>query len=962
MRWIGRLCGPTIVLAARTRAKAFASALECFGRCILVLVLGLSVSPIAVAENQYGSDRAGVLQEIQDLSIQVANLEMDPSGGVARIENIIPKLERLLELETPLEAFHENVVQIHQDLGMLYWNRLTGDRPQNQERGLAHLQLANQCHLASPSTSFDERRKRVDDCLSLAALYTFRIAGDRDSNLQHAMAAVQVAEGVTPTPAAGVYEWADIQVMKADIVLAPDWSFDQQTLTQITDDLVKVTRLLPGDADAQERLARLYVLDGARPVRDRVELSIKALERAKDLQGPSMALANGALLAKWWKINLDLARAYAIRIDGDPHLNLETSLQYYSTAVDTFGRLQEPGTFGSGVSTDEDPAQLGTFPGQIARFAQDALSSSVNLQPISIPRPQQAALVLVERGTLILRSKEANAPERADEDFAQALSLLGKVGYTRERISVLKGHAAAAAAQGHWSVVMSAAREAEGLGRSLIGDGFDARETAQISQELSGIAALGAYAAWEVSDWESAWSFIAWGRARSLQLALRQDTLQLPDEARSQLQLVKSNLATLARREVFATGGERENLLTDMERLRERASQIVATARPTATEPIVDKLVRATADGAILVAPVSTEQGGVVLACALIDGHIRFFSIASESLETARVSSYAQRWLEEYQSAISATDGSTKWKNLLTLAAQFQNDAFGVPLTDLLKQAEIHDGGRVKILNSGVLSLFPLILTPINGAPLGARYVVSDVTTLDARGVRSGPRAGTNAAIVANPAGDLPFARIEGEIVASFLGGEVADGGVSFTQELQNASVWHFATHGYYNWASPLDSGLLLAAGARLTLRDIAAMNVAAKLNLIFLSACESGIVLDRRNPDEFIGLPTAFISLGAAHVVGSLWPVEDRSTTLLVMRFYQGLREEGLDPPEALQRAQNWLAGATGIDLAAFVSSQKLKGRLPAHDAASLLAGIVVGSERPFADPYFWGAFVVYQ
>jgi CHAT domain-containing protein len=59
------------------------------------------------------------------------------------------------------------------------------------------------------------------------------------------------------------------------------------------------------------------------------------------------------------------------------------------------------------------------------------------------------------------------------------------------------------------------------------------------------------------------------------------------------------------------------------------------------------------------------------------------------------------------------------------------------------------------------------------------------------------------------------------------------------------------------------------------------------------LSACSTG--LPRQHPaNEFIGLPTAFLIAGAKNVVGSLWPVDDAATCLLMREFYSALVQNG--------------------------------------------------------------------
>ena len=56
-------------------------------------------------------------------------------------------------------------------------------------------------------------------------------------------------------------------------------------------------------------------------------------------------------------------------------------------------------------------------------------------------------------------------------------------------------------------------------------------------------------------------------------------------------------------------------------------------------------------------------------------------------------------------------------------------------------------------------------------------------------------------------------------------------------------------------------------------------------------------------SPDEFIGLPATFISLGAAGVLGTLWPVSDAATALLIGKFYELHIENGAESAYGLAR-----------------------------------------------------------
>src|SRR5262245_7492397 len=66
------------------------------------------------------------------------------------------------------------------------------------------------------------------------------------------------------------------------------------------------------------------------------------------------------------------------------------------------------------------------------------------------------------------------------------------------------------------------------------------------------------------------------------------------------------------------------------------------------------------------------------------------------------------------------------------------------------------------------------------------------------------------------------------------------------------------------------------------------------------------------RLSSEFIGLPSAFLQIGAAGVIGTLWSVDDVSTALLMMRFYELHLAGRLEPAAALRSAQFWLRDRT--------------------------------------------------
>lgn len=153
--------------------------------------------------------------------------------------------------------------------------------------------------------------------------------------------------------------------------------------------------------------------------------------------------------------------------------------------------------------------------------------------------------------------------------------------------------------------------------------------------------------------------------------------------------------------------------------------------------------------------------------------------------------------------------------------------------------------------------------------------------------------------------------------------------------ELVKADVAHLACHGFAHLATPLESGLLLADGEVLRLRDL--LNLRTHLRLAVLSACETSVP-GTELPDEVVSLPTGLLQAGVGGVVASLWAVPDLSTTLLMGQFYRGWRREGLAPPEALRCAQLWLRDTSNAEKSHTLESAIDDGWLPEETVDPLL------------------------
>lgn len=160
-----------------------------------------------------------------------------------------------------------------------------------------------------------------------------------------------------------------------------------------------------------------------------------------------------------------------------------------------------------------------------------------------------------------------------------------------------------------------------------------------------------------------------------------------------------------------------------------------------------------------------------------------------------------------------------------------------------------------------------------------------------------------------NPAYDLPGAQLESEKLAArfklsqlLLRKQASK--TAFQALAGEASFIHVASHGQFNAAKPLQSGLILSPDThndgRLSVSDLYQLQLDAEL--VTLSACETGLGAVS-NGDDVVGLTRGFLYAGASTVIASLWQVDDDATAFLMLRMYEHIENGGRR--NALQRAQ---------------------------------------------------------
>jgi CHAT domain-containing protein len=281
---------------------------------------------------------------------------------------------------------------------------------------------------------------------------------------------------------------------------------------------------------------------------------------------------------------------------------------------------------------------------------------------------------------------------------------------------------------------------------------------------------------------------------------------------------------------------------------------------------------------------------------------------------------------------------------------------------------------RVTLIPTGLLGFLPLhaAWTPDPSTPTGRRYALDELLISyapNARALhlaerRSEQITADGVLVVKDPrpvsAPPLIYADNEVQaVIAAFprtlnLQGTQATR-IGVLAALDEYPVLHFACLGAANLAEPLESGLLMANDEVLMLRDFLDQRL-PKTRLAVLSASQTALP-GLELPDELIGLPAGLLQAGVAGVISALWSVPDLGTMLLMARFYELWRRQGLDPAEALRQAQRWMRDTPNADK---------RDHFP--DVSALADASVPSRARTFweearshAHPYHWAAFTYF-
>jgi CHAT domain-containing protein/Flp pilus assembly protein TadD len=171
---------------------------------------------------------------------------------------------------------------------------------------------------------------------------------------------------------------------------------------------------------------------------------------------------------------------------------------------------------------------------------------------------------------------------------------------------------------------------------------------------------------------------------------------------------------------------------------------------------------------------------------------------------------------------------------------------------------------------------------------------------------------------------------------------------------LKGYQVLHIATHGKAVVGRPEDSFIVAGNGHHINYEQIQTLKDSGlgKIHLVVLSACETAVGDRASDGMEIAGLSQAFLGINAAKsVLASLWSVNDDSTALSMMQFYQHLAQRNITKAEALQQVQidfitNQFSTTNAKEILSRAGARRhIEGQLPIDS---------------YAHPYFWAPFIL--
>ncbi len=181
---------------------------------------------------------------------------------------------------------------------------------------------------------------------------------------------------------------------------------------------------------------------------------------------------------------------------------------------------------------------------------------------------------------------------------------------------------------------------------------------------------------------------------------------------------------------------------------------------------------------------------------------------------------------------------------------------------------------------------------------------------------------------------------------------------------LKDYNIFHFMGQVIDNYNQPYTSELVLANQAKVTLAELD-INQLANYKLLTFCNIETASATSQTITTEYTGLATSLLNLGIPHIVTNLWNVESPASTLVIIGFYQRIKQNK-SPAIALAETILWLKELTVSELTRWY--QQLLEQIPSeglriktHLASELYRTSQMAPEtKIYHHPYYWAGFKI--
>ncbi|MEO1375855.1 MAG: CHAT domain-containing protein [Cyanobacteria bacterium J06635_10] len=259
--------------------------------------------------------------------------------------------------------------------------------------------------------------------------------------------------------------------------------------------------------------------------------------------------------------------------------------------------------------------------------------------------------------------------------------------------------------------------------------------------------------------------------------------------------------------------------------------------------------------------------------------------------------------------------------------------------------AALHDGNQWLIERYQVNNITAKSLTDFTAKPEPLKKVLAGAFGKGEYNIEIGQRN--------FPFAQLPFTLPEVENLAKIIpktkqliNDKFSKNAVIYS--MNEHDVLHFATHAAFVPEDASQSFILFGNGDKATLKEIGNWTL-NNVDLVVLSACETGLGGKFGNGEEVLGLGYQFQNRGVRATIASLWKVSDGGTQSLMDEFYKNALKDNVTKAEALRQAQIALIKDDG-------------------STAGVIRGIFDPKvvEQPqqktkkFQHPYYWAPFIL--